>query len=272
MPKKPVPLSHMARRYIQPAGWIGSVVVTLGCMGFSLGLYLAATGTMRLSIDVPVWVLYVLAIAIGYIGVLEMAHGLLDMYSRCRRRVMMRTRPNEPWFADYPWDPRRIYDDNLTRGVRRTYIAVFWGFLLFSVNWFAFASEHGLPLIQLFVGVCDVGFVIVARSFRQSLKFGRSYVRFSKFPMQLGEEVTFVFGMEDTMLPPRCLKFRLRFVEEGGSHADEQHAMTPFELYGQNGVLEKDDLGPCIEVEISVRLPMEPFYLNDVALLAQLYL
>ncbi len=47
--------------------------------------------------------------------------------------------------------------------------------------------------------------------------------------------------------------------------------MTPFELYGQNGVLEKDDLGPCGEVEISFRLPVDPDYLTDIAKLPPRY-
>ena len=193
----------------------GSIVFSLPFLG--IGTYFALAGFRFIPLpaqaNAPLWVVGCLGLAFAAAGLMVMVNGVRGAINKRRARAVA-DRHGEPWFQDHPWERDGINDRAERRVIHGFVMAAFMVVFLGPFNWWAFMSDESTLMVQLVVGVFDVILVfVVGQAFYrliQFFKYGRSELRFERFPFFLGEKLEAVFS------PNRFdrLKLVLRFVEE----------------------------------------------------------
>jgi hypothetical protein len=183
---------------------------------------------------------------VGVCGVIFAAPGLYVILSsirtlahRSRATAALALDPFRPWKADHPWQPDGIAD---APGTEIPYWAVGGLFLaIFTIPFFAIGWVGGDTVFAIASGVM-VLFVIgifakVAHLLLRLAKYGKSRLRWGRFPFFLGEtlEVDFVnprgFGrFERLALTLRCIeeRFETRQTSDGSTTA-----VVPYEIYAE---------------------------------------
>ena len=131
-----------------------------------------------------------------------------------QRKETLKRNPNEPWKADFPWDPRGISDS------RRDQIVKSFGFGLFIVIFmapFAWLALRGAIVAWIFVALFDIAaLLLIGRGvylILLGLKFGIGWVSFERFPYHPGDTLDIGFTNPSISSYSR-MTFTLRFIQE----------------------------------------------------------
>lgn len=164
-------------------------------------MVLAVTGVIpsdSMDKDAPPAVLYSVAGLFIGVGLLMIGSGIRGMFRRRRHFELVRLHPDEPWMVDGPWDPRRASDDGGRRARYALFGAAFLVLFLVPFNAVVFFVEDAPIFAKVIIGFFDllgmwvVGYAI--HQLMQRLKYGESHVRYSTFPIHLGDKVTLYFS------------------------------------------------------------------------------
>lgn len=164
---------------------------------FLVGEYfvLGALGVRPLDMEkanVPTWVL-------GLVGVVFLMGGLMLWamgYRAMRyRRQLVRSRrryPDEPACADYPWDREGFVPDRWGKVLKALAMLPFFVAFLGVMNYVVFVVDGGAPLFAKAIAVLfDMIFLFalyrLGLMFLRAIKFGRSRLRFDRFPYRTGD-------------------------------------------------------------------------------------
>jgi hypothetical protein len=235
-----------------------------------VGGFLALTGFRILEIDLdanaPLWVLGCVGLAFGLAGLMLIVNGARGILNQTRIKALRETRSSDrPWDRDFPWDPQGIRDRPLGRWVHALFGSLLLATFLAPFNYWAFLSGHGPLMVQVIAGLFDL--LLVWAAWRvlyhlgQLLKYGRSELRFARFPFFCGEKLEVVF------LPNRFdkLRFTLRHVEERfeTSSCGEKRTTRQvfFEHYKEQRTLETREP----EVEVAFDLPDQPAWQSEIS-------
>lgn len=187
----------------------------------------------------PMWILGAFGLIFALVGLSLIWHGIKGLRRASRAREIAARYPGQPWLADYAWDQRGCVDDT-HRKVRRAFAAaVFLTVFLIPFNYIFFVQE-GVPWFAMgVIGLFDVIAGLIWGSavylLIRQLKFGRSRVRFDRFPFFLGEPMTVhlcpgghFFGATDATASLRCIE---EAYEQRGTGNNRGTTVVCYQLY-----------------------------------------
>lgn len=244
------------RSYRTTYRW-GALLLGVPFVGIGLPFALIGFGVWDVELDAnaPMWVLGAVGAAFTLAGGLVIVHGVRGVLNR-RRIERTRLLHDEAWFLDHPWDPEGVEDHPGGRVGHGLVGILLFGVFLAPFHWWAFLSGQGPFMVKAIVILFDlVLFLIVGTTvyhLLQLVKYGRSRLRFARFPFHPGGELRAVF------LPARFprARFTLRFVEERfeerGSGEDRRSVLVCYEHYRETKKVEPARLETEVPVEFDL--------------------
>ena len=111
-------------------------------LGVGIGGILVGTGVSQVSmfgIQGPQWLLTGVGGISAAAGVLACGGGLLQVAAGRRRRELARRNPDEPVFADYPWNPRGFESQRWRHALRGLNVVAVLTLFFAWFTWWTFA-------------------------------------------------------------------------------------------------------------------------------------
>lgn len=230
-----------------------SVFVIIGVCGF---LWVENTTDK----NVPQWVRYLFGV-FTVVGALFTTRSIHTFNISRRRNELRRRHPNEFWKFDHEWQSEGAWEES-SRAIR---FALLFGtaWSVFLAPFFSLAANED-PVLYLFLAVFTlvpvgcVGYMVYALLRRA--KFGRSYLRFERFPYFLGEEVSVAWKPGKPIGAFRSMRFTLRCIEEQQKTDSEGETTTQFaELFAQTiDVAQPGEKTDAAEVPLTFTVPQPP--------------
>jgi hypothetical protein len=169
--------------------------------------------------------------------------GILGWRRAARAKVLKARHPDQPWFADSPWDPRGTDDQTAFGAVSLLVVAfVFLIMAPFNIMWryaldptrevgerFLVAGMLFIPNFFIYLVIKGVWMVVKERR-----RFGRAHLAFDPFPFFLGETLAArvtakVFaGQEDVVAILRCIDER---TVSRRSKGGRRVSILPYQVY-----------------------------------------
>ena len=225
-----------------PLGPSAALIVGFGLVAAGVCLALVGAGVIPVEAEqeAPGWVLESVGGAFALIGLLVGLTGVAGFARQARYKREIAKRPSDYWLADYPWDPLGTKDDCILQMRRSLFWLVFMVLFLSPFNYFAFLYEESPPCFVMgIVGLFDL--VVVSMLWHliyltlRWLKYGRSWLKFERFPFFRGEGFDATFGATRGIGRFEKLTFALRCVEErrevSGSGDDRSEHIVRYQLY-----------------------------------------
>jgi len=112
------------------------------------------------SIEVPRWFMFLFGLAFGVVGFALIVHGFRGVARERRRERLLARNPEEPWFADHPWNPRFSMDANLHKLMGYTLGSTFAVVVIGLITWLTFSDPNVSAWVRyLIVGIDLVVFL-----------------------------------------------------------------------------------------------------------------
>jgi len=207
-------------------------------------------------------------IAVASIGVVFLLCGLPffinGLFSIWRKKKLKRSLAkytSEPWRTDYHWDSKGIRDENL-KIVIKNFLKLFsFIIILVPFNWFALNDS----VFMIFVIFFDLVFLGITLGYAiytliRFIKYGTTYLRFSKFPYFLGEKMRVYFTNTKPIKHLQDLKATIRFIEEcyetRKTTETNSSVVVSYQLYAETvslknlSLFEQDGLSIPIEFQL----------------------
>jgi len=169
--------------------------------------------------------------------------GLRDWRRAARGKEMAARHPDQPWFADWTWDPKGTCAESAWGGGVGLMAMMFILLVMapFNVLWVHVFDPHEdqtLRLLALMVLIPDFFIYLLAKGIvsivRDRIRFGRPYLAFNAFPFFLGESLDAQVtakafaGQEGVVATLRCIDERMASRRYRGRRSDY---VRPFQLY-----------------------------------------
>jgi hypothetical protein len=182
-------------------------------------------------------------------GASFLVHGAAGVGRNARGRRVAAALPHEPWRADFRWDERGVRDDNLRHALKPMWFAVVLVAFLVPFHWWAFFSKIGPWPVKAIVGLFDLIALLPlgqgAYRLLQLAKYGRSELRYDRFPYFLGDAMGARFVNSRGLGEFRNLTFTLRCLEEQyetrTSGNERQQVVVVYQLYADSLPLPAGD-------------------------------
>jgi len=213
------------RRALPGGNAAGSLIFCLlfGGVFVAVGTAIALIGLKVIPIDpaglhAPYWVLTVFGAVFAVAGLLVWFAGIQQSLVSRQRAQLAAAHPGEPAFADYPWDPRGWRPARWKPVMAGFGMAAFMTLFLSIFNFWAFGSGQGPFPVKLIVGLFDLVLLAVwwgaIQALAKAIKFGESFLRYSRIPYRPGETIDLVWEPPAGILQIESGTFALRCVAE----------------------------------------------------------
>lgn len=269
LPAKPRFRKHLrnhptlARTTIKGRGAIlfGGAFVAMAAM-----ILLMTTGvipTEEGESDAPMWLIALCAGLFGIPGLWVMYYGVATSIADARVRRQMQHHPDSPWYYDYPWSE---YDTTYSdlRSIRQMLllIVVFAGFAAIG-HFIANEAGRGIWPLWIVIGLFDLvvlaALLALLRSVIRLFRYGRSRLRFDRFPFRLGGRLSVTWLRPRGMTRSGAMTCTLRCIEEKFESAGEERGQTinAYAIYEEQKTIEPpmDRAAAFTEVPLSFNLP-----------------
>ena len=192
------------------------------------------------------------------VGLVAALQGAVRVAARARRKRLAAAHPGEPWYSDYPWKPE---------GERERPMKAIGGMLVFlfvvsvmmsPFHYWLFAAGGPAPL-WILVGLVDalllaalgyVGLRVVRK-----IRYGRSFIRYERFPFFLGEHLDVRVGAGRPLPPAAPITATLRFVEERLRVPGNTPGTTYYQLWAEQKTLDSSGYDPRQGIRVEFSLP-----------------
>lgn len=218
------------------------------------------------SIDVPRWFMFLFGLAFGAVGFGLIVHGFRGVARERRRERLLARNPEEPWFADHPWNPRFSMDANLHKLLGYTLGSAFAVAAIGLITWLTFSDPNVSAWVRyLILGIDLIVFlypVYTAVIWMRYFSHGRSKVVFESFPLFLGERARLRLMTLRPMGADK-IKFTLRCIqEEYETIQDEEGQRTTiiyYQLYSDSIEIAVDPMNRnrSLDVQVEFDLPSD---------------
>ena len=256
----------------QPFGGTGAIVLGILVAGFGLSCAVAVSLVALLAPHglpreqrwlIPPALLFMVLIGIGLVR-----SGRADLARTARGRELAARHPDQPWFADRPWDPEGTFAESAWGGGAGVFVLLFILLVMapFNVLWLAVLDpkqDDQTRLLALMVLIPDFFIYLLIRGVtslvKDRVRFGRPRLRFELFPFFLGE--TFEARVTARMFAGQeGVVAMLRFIEErtmvGGSGKSRTVSVVPYQLYRIRQAFPGTFAGE--DVPVTFALPLQP--------------
>lgn len=208
----------------------GLLLIILGGYFVIKGLNLLPfTGKIEISIQWEVFLFGCIAVLASLILFFKWVRSWLNQ----RKRIALAKRYHQPWYLDYSWNSKGIYDEATKNLTKLPFSVAVFAMVLIPLNWYVFIQSKALGFYAVAV-ILDIAFGIVfvglIHQIIHVVKYGRTYLKFARFPFFLGNKlyVTFTpnrFSVLDCTL--RCIEERVE--KKNGNDKGEE--TNHYELY-----------------------------------------
>ena len=191
---------------------------------FLIGQYfvLGTLGLRPLDMDnanVPVWVLGLVGLVFLMGGLILWGMGYRRMRFRRRLAASHRAHPDEPACADYPWDWHGFVPDRWGKVLQGLAMLPFIVALIAVMNYMVFVADDGAPwFARIIVGLFDLflifGLYRLGLMIVRAIKYGRTRLRFARFPFRCGEVVPVMIELPAAARRVTGGRIELRQIEE----------------------------------------------------------
>lgn len=255
----------LARTTIKGRGAIlfGAVFVGMGAM-----IFLLAGGiipTEEGPANAPLWLVGVCAAVFALPGAWVMCYGVATSIGDARVRRQQERFPDSPWCFDYAWrEWGTTYSDSGT--IRQTCFFLLVAGGLMSIGHFvAYEGGRGLWFLWIGLGLFDLflvyGVFYLVRAMLRRLLYGRSRLRFDRFPFRLGERLDVTWLRPRGMGHGSQMTCTLRCVEEAfeSTGSEGGQAVVAYATYVDQRTVEPpmDRSSAFAEVPLSFQLPVD---------------
>jgi len=217
------------------------------CFGMVFVLGFGAAGwysSLAFKENPQLWIGVCGLIFIIGLGVGLARSGILGWRRAARAKALKAHHPDQPWFADSPWDPRGTDEQPAFGGGSLLVVAfVFLIMAPFNIMWrYALdptreVGERLLVAGMLFIPNFFIYLVIkgVWMVVKERRRFGRAHLAFDPFPFFLGETLAArvtakVFaGQEGVVATLRCIDERM--ISRRSSAGRRTHFVLPYQVY-----------------------------------------
>jgi len=201
-------------------------------------------------------------------GQLVFFQGISGLIQKARNRKNQLENPGSLSSSDYPWDRNGIKGDGLQQVLSNFFGWGFFAFLMVPFNWlWFFGNQQKIPkVVYVITGLFDIivaaGIVYCFYVLIRYLRYGQSFLKFSRFPFQSGGTFAGTVMMAKPLKSVTKMKMILRFIEEKievrGSGKSRSAQVVCYELY--NDTMERTDFaqyGPNID-HLAVAFTLSP--------------
>lgn len=242
-----------------------------GTVFVAAGTFMILIGTKVLPVDprkvhAPYWILTA-------IGTVFIAPGLWMWLMAWRQRAAnrrnqeaARQQPNEPAYADYPWNPQGFESRGWRKAFGRSLGALLLTVFLSTFNYFAF-FKAGMPwffkgIIVLFDIIAVAFWYMAVVALGRAIKFGGSRISFTSFPYRLGKPIVIRWHPASGIEEAKKGSFTLRCVEEWyevrGTGKNRSRQIVHEEIWSGTWKLEGSRVfQPGAKVEFSFDVPWD---------------
>ena len=242
----------------------GSTTDGGGCL-FAFGLPFMAAGlgaAWAVHLDpstanVPLPAVYAFCGLFVLVGFGLSLHGIRTSVARWRRARIRRQYPNDPWRADYAWDPKGDRERPIAKAINGLFgLAVFAIFLAPFNVWMANdPNTVGVIILGIFdlLLVASIGFWLY--DLGKGLKYGAGWVRYERFPYFLGDRLDVRLGFRGRLDKFEKVIVTLRFIKERPQTSGKSQSVLCRQTWAE--VLEFDPrvLRGATDLPVSIELP-----------------
>lgn len=216
------------------------------------------------SIHAPMWVLGVAGGVFFLAGLAVFLNGIVGMIRLVRSKSRSEAHPDEPWFADYDWNP-----EGITSRQGTSLIVHLFGFgitvgLLSVMNWVALTQE-GAGLFLFVAGIFDLIFVgvmgVLVKMMIARFKYGRPVLEFGEFPARPGKPLRLRVVSHQDVGEADSMVATLRYIEERyetrGTGKNRSQVVVCYQQYSDKQELHGSDARKIAfgGLELEFRLP-----------------
>jgi hypothetical protein len=169
----------------------------------------------------PGWIGWAVAAIFFVPGAFVFAFGFKGLFDAARLRRAREQHSNEPWLAEYPWDPEGISADSRASVLSQVLVMAFLLVFLAPFNYFVFFSPDSpsVPLMPRgLVAFFDLIPVLmlwgIVTTLWRANKYGRARLAFGSFPFYLGGSMSARLSTPRPIGEFKRISFTLRCVEE----------------------------------------------------------
>jgi hypothetical protein len=232
-----------------------------GCMAlFGLPFLLAGLGIVYAAVNelgeahAPWWVVGFAGGAFALVGAFVTGSGVRDLI---RRKAVDRRfdLTEEPWRADFAWDPHRA-KDRAARPFAGFGLATFLLVFLTPFNYWAWLSPEGVCFVQGIVSLFDViALAVLGHAFYvllRCLKYGDGELTYGGIPFTLGQKAHVTFRPPRALRGYEVLRCTLRCVKEAyevrGSGDSRSQQVVSYAVYEEERDIPASDVGQSLEL------------------------
>lgn len=199
-------------------GALALISILVLCMG----LFIVLVGTKTVPVDpstvhAPYWVLTAAGLVFAGGGAALIGQTWKQFASNRLRAQAMERHPNEPAFADHPWDTRGYTPSRARKSAKAIAGAAFVTVFASPFNWWAFLNHGPIP-VKIGAGILDVFLLLVYWNLfltvGRALKFGDSRIEFTHFPYRTNEPIELRWYAPSGITRATGGAFTLRCVKE----------------------------------------------------------
>ncbi len=180
------------------------------------------------------WVILLLGCFLLLVSLIIFIKGIRSWLNK-RERIALAKQYRQPWFLDYPWDPKGIHDRTGKIWMRSLFAVIILSMIITPLNWYAFAQgtiQFGLLLIAaiFFDLIMLVALWSLCYYILYAAKYGSSYISFSKFPFFPGDKMKVSFSPNRFSVLDCTMRF-VKEVLEKEYPSDDEKTIICYELY-----------------------------------------
>lgn len=197
-------------------------------VGVGVFIFLIATGvipTEEGSVHAPMWLIGVCAGIFGVPGLMVMWHGVATSIADAAVERRKARYPDQPWCYDYAWSEHGTTFTEFRRLRQHCLFLLVLGGMSVPAHYIALEASSGAWIVWAFTGLIDLVnfFVLIAivRALVRLARFGRSRLRFHRFPYQRRGRVDVTWIRPRGLSSIAGLKGTLRCIEERYESAGE---------------------------------------------------
>lgn len=239
-------------------------------VGMGVFILLITTGvipTKDPAANAPMWLISVCAGVFAVPGLWVMSYGVRTSIADARVLRQSHRFPDSPWMYDYAWNERGTTYSDL-RPIRQSLLfLVILGGLATPGHWIAWEEGRDVWFLWIGMGVLDlclvIGFCFLCRATLRLVRFGRSRLRYDRFPFFLGDRLAVTWMRPRGMTHGGKLSCKLRCIQETFESAGNEggQVVRAYAIYEDEQTIEPpmDRPSGFAEVPLSFALPTGDF-------------
>jgi hypothetical protein len=254
-----------------PSIFLGLLVGTVGILIILVGIDIIVAPDE--SFHVPRIVVAIFGLVFALVGFPLIANGIFGQKRKSNKKKSLELNSDQPWLADYQWNPSHAPNLGIARLRRHLWGIVFISLFLAPFNWFVFLAAHGPGIsFALIVGLFDVilvlgiGYLIYRWAKRN--KYGTSTLAFTHFPFFLGQPLAATLAIQRSATQLGPITLTLRCIEEHYEtrQRDGSQAIVSTQIWADSKI--HDSPGPTshdhLQIPVAFDLPADLIYTTQL--------